>query len=446
MTRLTRRQLIGAGLGTATAGLLAGCATPGTLSVNSAPTIAPAVATEKITLTYWAWLKDLQKVADVWNATHPNVQVEAVWIPGGNSGGYQKLYSALAAGGGPDIGQVEMRSIPEFMLVNGLVDLNRYGADQYKPLYDETLWNQVSFTGGTYGIPQDSGPMAYFYQPAVLDTVGGSVPATWDDWAALGKELRGADAYIDCFPLADASVFAAYATQAGAKWLTPEEDGWVINMTDEATTLAAEFFDKAIDDDIVQTGYGAYSPAWFAAASKGGIASVVTASWGDALIEGVSGGSGKWEVAPMPTWGDTGFGSSYLGGSTAAVFANSKHPKEALEFAVWMTTSQEGIDAMIANSGIGWSPAVGEIGTPRKQPSEFFSGQNYNEDIFVPATKEQNTEWSWWPVTQQSFNILSDGFRKKASGTTLVDAVAQAEKQIITVFENKGLSIRKASA
>jgi len=445
MSPLTRRQLLTAGLSTAAIAMLAGCATPGMTSVNSAPVIA-AAGKEKVKLQYWAWLKDLQKVADVWNATHPNIEVEAVWIPGGNAGGYQKLYSALAAGGGPDIGQVEMRSIPEFMLVNGLVDLSRYGADEYAHLYDETLWNQVSYTGGVYGIPQDSGPMAYFYQPEVMDTVGAGVPKTWDEWASIGAELRKNNAYIDCFPLADASVFAAFATQAGATWLKAEDDGWVIDMTDDATMEVARFFDKAIDDDIVQTGYGAYSPAWFAAASKGSIASVVTASWGDALIEGVSGGSGKWKVAPMPTWNDTGFGSSYLGGSTAAVFASSKHPKEALEFAVWMTTSQEGIDAMIANSGIGWSPAEDFIGTTRAQPSEFFSGENYNEEVFVPAVKQQNADWSWWPITQQSFNILSDGFRRKASGTTLVDSVAQSEKQIITAFENKGLSIRKASA
>ncbi|PPH08735.1 ABC transporter substrate-binding protein [Rathayibacter sp. AY1C1] len=444
MHPFTRRQLIAAGLGTAALGSLTACATPGTVSVNTAPTIAPA--TGPVRLQYWGWLKDLQKVCDVWNASHPEIQVEAVWIPGGNAGGYQKLYSALAAGGGPDLGQVEIRSVPEFMLVNGLVDLTRYGVEQYRDLYDPTLWGQVSYTGGVYGIPQDSGPMALFYQPEVFGKVGAEPPTTWDDWAAVATELRGAGSYIDCFPLADASVFAAFATQAGAQWLRPEEDGWVIDMTDDATTRVASFFDTAIDQDLVQTGYGAYSPAWFAAAAKGGIASCATGSWGDALLEGVSGGSGKWRAAPMPVWGDTGFGSSFLGGSTAAVFSSSKHPEEAIEFAVWMTTTQEGIDAMIANSGIGWSPAVGEIGTARKGPSDFFSGQNYNEDVLVPASKEQNPDWSWWPVTQQSFNILSDGFRKKASGLSLVDAVAEAEQQIITVFENKGLSIRRASA
>lgn len=427
-------------------GLLAGCATPGTVSVNSAPTIAPAGG-EKITLTYWAWLKDLQKVADIWNAANPNVQVEAVWIPGGNSGGYQKLYSALAAGAGPDIGQIEMRSLPEFMLVNGLVDLSRYGANEFADRYDPTLWSQVSYMDGVYGIPQDSGPMAMFYQPAVYESIGAAgTPATWAEWAEMAAEFRKQDIYIDCFPLADASVFTAIAGQAGGKWFRAEEDGWVINLTDGPTMEVAEFFDKAIDEDLVQVGYGAYSPAWFAAAAEGNIASVVTASWGDALVEGVSGGAGKWMGAPMPTWGSSGYGSSYLGGSTAAVMASSKHPREALEFAVWMTTSQEGIDAMIANSGIGWSPATDFIGTTRLGSSEFFSGQSYNQDVFLPATTQQNPDWSWWPTTQQSFNILSDGFRKKASGTKLVDSLVDSEQQIMTVFRNKGLSIRKETA
>lgn len=444
MTLLTRRQIMRAGLGAAALGLLSGCATPGTRTVNAAPVIPPAGG--NVTIEYWSWLKDLQPVADIWNAANPNVQVKTVWIPSGNSGGYPKLYSALAAGGGPDLAQVEFGVIPSFMMVNGLVDLSRYGAAEFAGRYDKTLWNQVSYAGGVYGIPQDSGPMALFYQPAVLGKVGAAVPATWDEWAGVATELRKTKTYMDCFPLADASFFTALASQAGARWFRAEEDGWVVNMTDDATMKVARFFDNAIDKDLVQTGFGAYSPGWFAAAGSGGIASLTSASWGDALIEGVQGGAGKWKVAKMPVWGSSGYGSSYLGGSTAAVLANSKHPREALEFAAWLTSSHAGVDAEIKNCGIGWSPSPGFIGTTRQKPSAFFSGQNYNEEIFAPAATEQNPQWSWWPSQQQSFNILSDGFRKKASGTTLVDSIAMAEQQIMTVFKNSGLNIRKESA
>ncbi|WP_349864553.1 sugar ABC transporter substrate-binding protein [Leifsonia sp. WHRI 6310E] len=443
MTDLTRRSLLGLGAAAATTALLSACSTPGTTSVNTAPPIRAAARGEKITLTYWAWLKDLQKVADVWNASHPDVQVEAVWIPGGNAGGYQKLYSALAAGGGPDLAQIELRSVPEFMLVNGLVDLARYGAADYATRYDPTLWSQVSYVGGVYAIPQDSGPMALYYRPDLFEKVGAGAPATWDEWAETGRELKKAGIFIDAFNYSDPSWFAALAGQAGASWLRVDGDRWLIDMTDDATLQTARFFDTAIDAGILQTGYGDFSTGWFAAAAKGTIAGCASASWGDALLQGVSGGEGKWRVAPLPRW-DSGYGSSALGGSTAAVLANSRHPKEAMEFAVWMTTSPEGIDAMIKHSGIGWSPDADYIGAERTKPSAWFGGQSYNEEVFLPASTEQNPDWSWWPITQQSFNILADGFRKKPGGQTLVDSVAQSEKSIIDAFRKKGLTIEKA--
>ncbi|BDZ51293.1 hypothetical protein GCM10025867_35340 [Frondihabitans sucicola] len=286
MSPLTRRTLLASGAGLSAAALLAACATPGTTSVNTQSPIPAAKSGGTVRLTYWAWLKGLDKVCAIYNKSHSDVQVDAIFIPGGNAGGYQKMYSALAAGAGPDIAQIEMRSVPEFMLVNGLVDLRRYGADDVAHLYDKTLWSQVSYTGGVYGIPQDSGPMATFYRPDLFQGIGATPPATWDDWATTAAEFRKKKVYLDCFALADSSGFAAFATQAGAQWLTPEKNGWVINMTDDATMQVARFFDKAIDDDLVTTAYGAYQPAWFAAAANGSLASVTTASWGDALIEG----------------------------------------------------------------------------------------------------------------------------------------------------------------
>ena len=304
----------------------------------------------------------------------------------------------------------------------------------------------MKFDDGLFGVPQDSGPMAFYYQTELMDQVGGTPPKTWQDWAALSAEVRklGPGTYLDVFPVSDASVFTAYATQAGAQWFSFEGDEWVINMTDDATLMVADFFDKAIDDDLVNTAYGAYSPPWYAAASNGQIAGVTSASWGDALIQSISGGEGKWKVAPMQTW-DIGTGSTYLGGSTSAVLANSKHPKEALDFCVWLTTAPEAIDSLIKNSGIGWSPSPDYIGSSRREPSEWFSGQNYNEEVFVPMAAEQSKDWIWSPLTQSTFNALSDGFRSKlTSGQTLVETMRQGQKQAVTAFRNKGLSVREA--
>ncbi len=441
MANLSRRNLLALGAAGGAGALMAGCATPGMDSVNDEPTRDPADG--PIRLSYWAWLKDLQLVADVWNAQNPNVQVDISWIPGGNSGGYQRIYGALAAGGGPDLAQVEMRTVPEFLLVNGLVDLRRYGIDEYADLYNESLWQQVSFVDGVYGIPQDSGPMGTFYRPDLLEEVGAGPPETWEDWFEVAREVRLAGPYMDTFNIADASWFAAIAQQAGASWLRVEDDEWVLNMTDDATLEVARFFDDAIDEDLVTLAYGQFSTPWYAAAANDQIATATSASWGEALLRGVSGSEGKWRVANMPRW-DTGYDSSFLGGSTAAVTADSRYPKEAMEFAVWMTTSKEGIDAMIEHSGIGWSPSADYIGEHREGPEEYFGGQESNVEVFDPAAQPeaQNPDWSWWPITQQSFNILGDGFREKSGGLSFVDAVARAQDQIAATFESKGLSVR----
>ncbi|WP_298805119.1 extracellular solute-binding protein [uncultured Pseudokineococcus sp.] len=450
MTTLSRRALLrGGALGAAGLAGLAGCGTVGTAPAATG-TIPPKAPGEVVRLQYWAWLKDLQQVCDVWNAQRPDIQVEAVWIPGGNTGGYQKLFAAIAAGSGPDLAQVEMRNVPSFLLQSGLVDVSRYGFGAVEDRYDRALVEQVTFLDGAWAVPQDSGPMATFYRPDLLEEVGAGPPATWAEWLDTARAVHEADPdrWLESFPVGDTSVFLAYAAQAGAVWFTPEDDRWVVRMTDDATMAVARHFDTAISEGVVNTALAPYSPGWFAAVGDGRIAALTSGSWGDALLEGATGAAGKWRVAPMPVWADLpgSYGSSYLGGSTAALMAGSEHPHEALEFATWMTTSQEGIDAMIQYSGIGWSPATDYIGAARQEGSDFFGGQAYGAEVFAPAAQEQNLDWTWPPIAQQVMDGLGDRFRGVLTGgTTMVDAVAAMEGEVVEIFREKGLSAEVAS-
>ena len=59
MSPMSRRQLLGLGVTAGATAMLAGCATPGTASVNTLPTIPAADGPVK--LQYWAWLKGLEE-------------------------------------------------------------------------------------------------------------------------------------------------------------------------------------------------------------------------------------------------------------------------------------------------------------------------------------------------------------------------------------------------
>lgn len=440
MQPFTRRTAL-AGTGAALAGALASCAPPNPGSVNAEATIPPSK--DRVKLTYWAWVKDLQKVADVFNKSQDRIHVEASWIPGGGSGGYAKILSAVAAGGGPDIAQVELRSVPEFALAGALVDLSRYGI--VKDKFDPGAFAQAQVGESVWAVPQDTGPVANFYNREVLEgELGLTPPSTWEDFREVAGAVKDAGKTIFTLDPSDGSYFVMWAMQAGATWFKPEGDGWVINMTDEKSLKVAEFWDGILADNLVGTGYGAFSTPWMAATGDDKVLSTISGSWSDALIEAVPGAKGKWAVAPMPTW-DDGYASGAHGGSSAAILSTSKHPAEALEFCTWMCTSPEGIDAMIENCGIGWSPSADYIGKSRTQPSEFFSGQNYNEEVMVPMAEGQNLEWTWAPLMQRFMDVVGTGMTKAINGEQpLVDLLPATQKNITEIMQGMGLNAEEA--
>jgi multiple sugar transport system substrate-binding protein len=440
--RLSRRSALIGGGAALTAGLAA-CAPPNPGEVNAEPTI-PA-ADGKVHLSYWAWLKDLQKVCDVFNESQDRIHVDATWIPGGNSGGYAKILSAVAAGGGPDIAQVELRQIPEFALAGALVNLSRYGFDEVEPTFDPGAISQAKVGENVWGVPQDTGPMASFYNREVLEgELGLSFPSTWDEFRETAGVVSEAGKKIISLDPSDGSHPIGWVMQSGAVWFRPEGDGWIVDMTDEASMRVADFWDGIFADGLVGTGYGSYTTPWYAAAAEGNVLASISGSWSDALNETVPDGAGKWAVAPMPTWPD-GYASGGHGGSSAAVLANSQHPAESLEFLTWMCTDPAGIDAMIEFSGIGWSPAADYIGERRQQPSEFFSGQNYNEDVIVPMAAGQNLEWTWAPLMQRAQALIGDGMTAAVTGDVpLVDMFANAQKEIVEIMRTIGLNAEEA--
>jgi multiple sugar transport system substrate-binding protein len=382
-------------------------------------------------------------VAALYQKSHPNVEIVPVAIPAGPNGGYLKINSALAAGGGPDLAQIEFQALPDFLLVNGVLDLSRYGAQAYRDKMTDAAWSGVSFGNRIWAAPQDTGPTGLFYRKDIFDSVGATAPpATRDEWWEVGLELKKRSIWMDTFPSSDSNVLIMNAIQAGARWFRPEEDGWVVSMTDDATLEVARFISRAQKEGIVATQFASFSPGWTAALAQGRVASIVSGSWADGLVNQAAQTSGKWRAALPPRWSQ-GFRSGVYGGSTTAVLANSHHPHEAAEFAFWMATDPEALDLLISGSGIGWSPAKEVIGTSRQTGDEFFGGQKYHKDVFVHADRDQNTQWTWWPVTMQSLGILADQFRKFGPDGKLVDAVAAAEQEIITVFQRKGLRIRQ---
>lgn len=447
MVQVPRRRLLQAAGALGAAGITgaaAGCAPPVRDSLTSTELLPPADG--KVHLTYWAWADKMQGVADIFNAQQDRIEVEFVWIPAGRSGGNAKTLSAVAAGGGPDIAQVELRSISEFVLAGALTDLAPYGLLEEQNRFNPSAFEQVVLGEGAWGVPQDMGPCAMFYNRAVLEgEMGIPAPASWEEFRDVSAEVATAGKSMLALNPNDGVVIPMWMMQAGASWFRPSPEGWTVSMTDDTSLQVAEFWDGMLRSGDLITSYGTGATPWMTAAGAGNVLGHIGGSWSDGIIKNIPGGEGRWAVAPMPRW-DSGFASGQNGGSGAGILATSEHPHEALEFLLWMCGTPEGVDAMIDIQNIGWSPLADYIGATRNEPDPYYDQPAeypvVNTDVIAPMAADQNLDWVWPPLTQRFLALLGDGMVDVVNGeTTLVDFLPEAEQEITRVMRSKGLDV-----
>ncbi len=91
-----------------------------------AGTAATASASSKVTLTWWTWTTNPQKVIANFEKAYPNITIKMP--PSYGSGGtfYAKLTTAMAGGTGPDVTQVEFDHLPQFIGAKDLVNIAQY--------------------------------------------------------------------------------------------------------------------------------------------------------------------------------------------------------------------------------------------------------------------------------------------------------------------------------
>ncbi|MEV6108884.1 extracellular solute-binding protein [Streptomyces sp. NPDC051940] len=439
----TRREALAWGTAAAATPWLAACAeSPGAARISTSADRKPG---QKIMLVFWTWVP-LQKTVELWNSKNPDVQVELQIVPGGTNGGYQKMHASLKAGNPPDLAQVEYHELPSFMLVNGLTDLTRFGAEKLAPSYVDWQWQQGVFGGRVRTIPQASGPLGFYYRRDLFERWDVEVPTTWEAFEQAARDIRrrGGGARICSFPPANPNWFAGLVWQRGARWFRTEDDTWIVDIDGAESREVADYWDRLVRDDLV-TLMPELQPGWYQAMQTGQLASWVGAQWGDALLRNnAPGTSGKWSVTSMPQWEPGALTAANWGGSSTAILQGTRHAVEAMEFAHWLNTDPESIDLLIA-SGYGWPAAkIDYRQTALGKPDPFFGGQRYN-DVFAEADQHIDTSWKWSPTHDQSQAHLADAFGRVASGKgTFAEALEDCQDRVVDDLKAKGLKVRSA--
>ncbi|WP_328296516.1 sugar ABC transporter substrate-binding protein [Streptomyces sp. NBC_00435] len=408
---------------------------------------ASAADGKPVTLTFWGWAKGTQEVVNAFNATHSGIQINFEEIPSGNAGGYAKISNAVKAGNAPDVLNVEYPQLPDFVSQGAVQDISGLVDDRLKAKYLPHAIELTSLGGKTWALPQDVAPQAFFYRRDLFQKAGITVPRTWAEFRTAAEKFKAAlpGARIATFFPDDPTTFEAVAWQNGAHWFTAEDDAWKVNLTGPESNQVADYWQKLIDDDLVQV-QPSFSQQWTASLQKGETAGYLGASWGAGVLKAnlgtAAGMNGNWAVAALPAW-DGQPSSGMLGGSTFAVSKDSKKAEAAVEFATWATTTPEGIKARIASGTSSSYPAATALVPVAKEAFDtaFYGGQDIY-GVFTEAAKSIKPGWAWGPAMGVTNGSLRDSFGKVTARTgTIADALATAQQDTVDEFRIRGLKV-----
>jgi len=298
---------------------------------------------EKLTITTFGEF-GYDKLIDEWNAGDHPFKVEQRKV-GKWDDWKVELTTKLQAGKGlPDVVAVEGDMIP------AIVQASDSFADLSSPDVDGR-WLKFKSDGATtadgklVGYATDAGPEAVCYRkdlfakaglPSERDAVA-KLLATWDDYFATGKKL--------------------VAKLPKTKWY--DSSGAIAQAMLNQVEFPFEKADNTIDVDNADvrkvydtvTGYAPtlstrnkqWGEDWTAAFQNDGFATIMCPGWMRANIETNAAGKGTWDIADVFPGGGGNWGGSYL-----TVPTQSKHQKQAEEFAAWITAPEQQVKAFQA--------------------------------------------------------------------------------------------------
>jgi multiple sugar transport system substrate-binding protein len=395
-----------------------------------------------VNLTFWSFNPPIQHQVDLFNQTHPNIHVTYHTEPSGFGQYYPKILTAVRAGNAPDVALIEYQYIPTMVANQALVDISKYGANSVANQFDPAAWQLAGENGAQYGYPQDTGPMALFYNKKIFAQAGITAPpATWADFAADAVKIHklGPKYYITSFPPQSTGWYQGLTWQSGAQWFSIDtaKSAWKVSINSAASKQVADFWQNLLSQNLVSTAAD-FGNDWAAGLNNGTIAAWPSAVWGQGVIPGdAKDQTNNWAVAKMPQWTAGANSTAMWGGSAISVIAGTQHPAQANEFAQWYLTNSQSLQ--IGVQQIGWYPSNLQARSTATNAQNAYYGNQVVDQVFV--NEQIQSGWLFPPDLTSVTNLEGDDFSNAvANHTSLSAALDQLQSQILSDLQGNGIS------
>jgi len=297
-----------------------------------------------------------------YEAENPGVQVEIISTDADQYA--TKLQASIAGNDIPDVFYVGQGDVMAYVDNGILMDLTeavensdfdldnvwKYGVDSYR--YDG---NNIG-SGNIYGLPKDVGPFALGYNKTMFEEMGIplpdiDVPYTWDEFVDVGLQLTAdtdgdgeVDQWANGFNVAWS--LQAFVWSNGADFLNEDNTKVTIDTPEFAEALQY-FADLQNVHNLTPSIAQAQTLDTYQRWMNGEIGFFPVGPWDMSTYEGLD---FEYDLIPWPA-GSTGESASFVGSLGIAVSEGTEYKDEAVELAMYLSTSEEGqqqlVDAQI---------------------------------------------------------------------------------------------------
>ncbi|MCR6662174.1 MAG: sugar ABC transporter substrate-binding protein [Luteimonas sp.] len=309
------------------------------------------------TIRFWAMGKEAEVVAELirdFEREHPGIRVEVQAIP--MTAAHEKLLTAWAADGLPDICQLGNTWIPEFATLGALEPLQSHvdaSAVIDEGDYFPGIWDTSVVDGELLGVPWYVDTRLLFYRKDILAEAGfDTPPTTWAEWeramAAIKRNV-GPDRYAILLPVNEFEQQLSLALQQDDPLLR-DDDGYGNFRSPgfrKALAFYANMFDQGWAPKMSETEISNVWDEFF----NGFYAFYLSGPWNIREFRRRQPASleGKWSTMPLP--GPDGPGAGIAGGASLVLFRSSEHKAEAWLLVEYLSRPdvQERFHALIGN-------------------------------------------------------------------------------------------------
>ncbi|WP_022889831.1 ABC transporter substrate-binding protein [Agromyces italicus] len=377
----------------------------------------------------------VSEIVERWNEEHPDIRVTATKFDGAASDMILKLETDVKAGSAPCLAQVGYSEVPQ-LYVKGLLEDVAGEAEQYAGDFSAGAYGMMKVGDAVVGLPQDTGPLVYFYNEAEFEKLGLDVPATLADVTADSAVAAAAGKYVTAFTPDEAlNWLSAQSAAAGDTWFSTEGDAWSVDAEGEGSQAVSAFWQQLLDtkQTLATERWG---EAFTKALNDGALIGHIGAAWeAGFLLDSLDGtpAEGQWRVAQLPDFG-AGEMTGPDGGSGVAVTKGCEHPAEAMEFNAWFNTQ---IDDL-ASQGL----VVAAAGTPETSEKMLrqFGGQDVLAEL-ATASANLSPTFSYAPGFASLTKMNETAAEVVAGSAEVADIFATGQSSAVAALEDLGLPV-----